>query len=64
MVDDNDLTMEVQFTQTFTIRPPDSVNHPVIASEWFHEDPATHLRDALDVRHGDVEVLSIDEPRD
>lgn len=64
MINENDLTMEVQFTQTFTIRPPDFIKDNVMADEWFHDDPKTILWDALDVDQGEVEVLSIDESRD
>lgn len=54
-----ELTMQVQFTQTFTLYPPDSIRDRVMADEWFNQAPEMRLRDALDVRQGDVEVLSI-----
>ncbi len=61
MIDDDDLSMRVQFTQTFTIRPPDSIEDRVMADHWFHDDPVTILRDALDIQQGEVEVLEINE---
>ncbi len=57
----DDLSMKVQFTQTFTLHPPDSIEDAVEADCWFHENPAERLYDAMDVNQGDIEVLEIND---
>jgi hypothetical protein len=61
MINDNDLSMTVEFTQTITIRPPDCIEGKVDAYEWFHNDSARILQDAIGVRQGNVKVLTFNE---
>jgi len=61
MDEDTHPVLEVQFTQTFKIRPPASVSDSVEADYWFHNDTKRILQDGLDVNQGEVEVLSIED---
>jgi hypothetical protein len=53
-------TLKVRFTQDITVHPPDSID-AASAEHWLRNDPGWILRDALDVDHGNIEVLEIND---
>lgn len=60
---DKDLTLTVEFKQRIKITPPLSVNTQQDARYWFEADPEEILWDAIDVHHGDTEIISIEGQR-
>ncbi|AAL54970.1 hypothetical protein HfxHF1_340 [Halophage HF1] len=55
------ITLDVEFTQRLTIYPPDEIDDKVDADCWFHDRPEEIIRDGIDLRQGNIEVLSINE---
>ena len=54
-------TLQVEFTQTFTVHPPDSVDDSIEAEAFYRNQKNEILRDVLDPMQGEAEVLHVNE---
>jgi len=62
--DQKPLELTVQFTQTFTVQPPDDITDPVYARDWFWNIYPDLGRDVVDPRNQDhYDVVAV-KPRD
>lgn len=55
------ITMRVQFSQTFTIHPPESVQDKYDAEFFLQNEASGIIRDVVDERQGELEILEIND---
>lgn len=56
---DQKISMTVKFEKEIEIYPPEFIEDKVEADTWFQSGSRHILQDAIDLRQGEIEVLSI-----